>query len=233
MIEDDVRKAIDASHLRILPPDVITGLTVEARRVRFPAGARVQLEGEMEPHLDLVISGLLRAYVSAPDGRALTVRYCRWGALMGVATLYADVEDRPFAVQALSDSELLRLRPPIVRRLADRDARLAGALLAETSERVLSFVAELSGNAFSTVRQRLARHLLDLASERQHGPDLVASLRQQDLADAIGTAREVVVRALRELRAEGIVSTGRHGITIHDPERLFGSADALERNKGS
>jgi hypothetical protein len=34
------------------------------------------------------------------------------------------------------------------------------------------------------------------------------------------------VRVLRELRVEGVVVTGRHGITIHDPERLFGSADA-------
>ena len=101
--------------------------------------------------------------------------------------------------------------------------RVAQALLSETSERVLSFVAEISGNAFATVRQRLARHLLDLASERRRGPELVARLTQQELADAVGTAREVVVRVLRELRAEGVVETGRHGITIRDPEALFGS----------
>ncbi len=53
--------------------------------------------------------------------------------------------------------------------------RAAGALLAETSERVLAFVAEVSGNAFATVRQRLARHLLDLASERQQGPELMVT----------------------------------------------------------
>jgi CRP/FNR family transcriptional regulator len=116
------------------------------------------------------------------------------------------------------------LQPAIVRGLADRDARVATALLAETSERVLTFVAELSGNAFATVRQRLARHLLDLASERQAGPHLVAPLRQQELADAIGTVREVVVRVLRELREEGLVGTGRDGITIHDPVGLLGSA---------
>jgi CRP/FNR family transcriptional regulator len=222
MFDDDVRTAIEASPFRDLPPDMIVGLTTDARRVRIPARATVHHEGEAEPHLELVLGGLVRAYVSAPDGRTMTVRYCRAGDLMGVATLYADAKDRPFAIQALSDSELLRLQPTIVRGLADRDVRVAAALLAETSERVLTFVAELSGNAFATVRQRLSRHLLDLASERQQGPDLVAPLRQQELADAIGTVREVVVRVLRELREEGVVETGRHGITIHDPERLFG-----------
>jgi CRP/FNR family cyclic AMP-dependent transcriptional regulator len=109
---------------------------------------------------------------------------------------------------------------------SDRDVRVARALLDETSERVLAFVAELSGNAFATVRERLARHLLDLASERQRGPELIAPLTQQELADATGTVREVVVRVLRELRNEGAVRTGRYGIVITDPERLFRPADA-------
>ncbi len=222
----DVRAAIAASKLGVLSPELIAALTAEARRVRVPAGTTIHREGESEPHLELVVRGLVRAHVSATDGRTMTVRYCRKGALVGVATLFAANADRPFAVQALSESELLRLRPAVVRRLADRDVQVAGALLAETSERVLSFVEELSGNAFATVRQRLARHLLDLASQRQRGPDLIAPLTQQELADAIGTVREVVVRVLRELREEGVVETGRHGIAIRDPERLFGSSDA-------
>jgi CRP/FNR family cyclic AMP-dependent transcriptional regulator len=225
-IDDDVRAAIAASHLRDLPPDLIAKLTTEGRRVRIPAGATIHHEGEKESYLELVIRGLVRVHVSAPDGRTMTVRYCRRGALIGAPTLFAAGAPRRFAVQALSNSELLRLRAAIVRSLADRDVRMARALLAETSERVLAFVAELSGTAFATVRERLARHLLDLASERQRGPELIAPLTQQELADAIGTVREVVVRVLRELRDEGVVLTGRHGITIKDPERLFGTMDA-------
>ena len=43
---------------------------------------------------------------------------------------------------------------------------------------------------------------------------------QQDLADAVGTVREVVVRALRELREAGVLRTGRGAIVVLDPERL-------------
>jgi CRP/FNR family transcriptional regulator len=226
VIDEDVRAAIAASHLRDLPPDLIGKLTAEARRVGIPAGETTHREGEVEPYLELVVRGLVRVHVSAPDGRTMTVRYCRRGALIGAPTLYAVGVERRFGIQALSNSELLRLRPAIVRNLADRDARVATALLQETSERVLSFVAELSGTAFATVRQRLVRHLLDLASERQRGPELIAPLTQQELADAIGTVREVVVRVLRELREEGVIRTGRYGIAIEDPERLFGAAVA-------
>jgi len=148
----------------------------------------------------------------------MTVRYCRSGAIFGAATLYAAL-DSGFGIQAIAESRLLVLHPDVVRSLADRDLTVSLALLHETSERVMSFVDELSGQAFSRVPERIARHLLDLASDDQ-GAMLVARISQQQLADAVGTAREVVVRTLRELRDEGIVETGRGGVRIRDPERL-------------
>jgi CRP/FNR family transcriptional regulator, cyclic AMP receptor protein len=158
----------------------------------------------------------------------LTVRYCRRGALMGAATLYAEAV-RPFTLQALTDAGLLRLDPARVVWLARRDARVANALLAETSERVMTFIAAFSGHAFGTVRQRIAQHLLDLAALDTRSEELAASVSQQELADAAGTVREVVVRILRELRTQGCVRTRRDGIVIVDPERLSAIAAAQER----
>jgi CRP/FNR family cyclic AMP-dependent transcriptional regulator len=220
-LDDLSRAAIAASNLGSLPQDVIAELTDGASRLRLAARSTVQHAGDDAPHLELVLSGLIRIQVAAADGRTLTVRYARPGALLGVATLYARVY-RPFGVQALSDSELLTFRPTVVRALADRDSRVARSLLTETSERVMSFVAEFSGHAFANVRQRIARHLLDLASDQQHRGELLAPISQQELADAVGTVREVVVRVLRELRDAGVVQTGRDGIFIRDPERLSG-----------
>jgi CRP/FNR family transcriptional regulator len=211
--------AIAASSLVSLPEDVIAELTAGAKRLRMLARSTIHHEGGDSPHLELVMAGLVRVQVAAADGRTMTVRYARPGALLGVATLYAPIA-RPFGIQALSDSELLGFRPAVVRGWADRDPRVARALLNETSQRVMSFVAEFSGHAFANVRQRIARHLLDLASDH-HGPDvLLAPISQQDLADSVGTVREVVVRVLRELREAGVVQTGRDGIVIRSPEQL-------------
>jgi CRP/FNR family cyclic AMP-dependent transcriptional regulator len=71
--------------------------------------------------------------------------------------------------------------------------------------------------------QRVARHLLDLAAEG--GPELVAPVSQQQLADAVGTVREVVVRVLRDLRRAGVIRTGRDRIVIVDPARLSAEQD--------
>jgi CRP/FNR family transcriptional regulator len=147
---------------------------------------------------------------------------------MGVATLFAEAV-RPFTIEALSDADLLRFDPSTVQRAAERDPRIAVALLTETSDRVMSFVSRFSGDAFRTVRQRIARHLLDLASVDAPAAEVSANVSQQELADGVGTVREVVVRVLRELRNEGCVETKRDRIVISNPERLSAIAAGEER----
>ena len=110
-----------------------------------------------------------------PDGRSLTVRYLRRGDLSGAVSLFTPDYSLAATVQALVDSDLVSFRGNVVVGLADRDLRVARAVIAELSERVVKFVAEIPDSAFSTVRQRVARHLLDLASEQQQGERLVAA----------------------------------------------------------
>ena len=221
-VDVQVQAAIAASHLHELPGDVLTQLLAGARRSRVDAGRTLHRVGDDDRHVELVVAGLVRAHVTAPDGRTLTVRYCRRGALLGVLSLYAEAYVMPVTIQVLSAADLLSIRPTVLRGLADRDVRVARALLYELSERATAFAAEIGGSTFATVRQRVARHLLDRATS-SHG-ELVAVLTQQELADAVGTVREVVVRALRDLRRDEVIETGRRGIRIHAPEHLLAEA---------
>lgn len=197
----------------------------------IPAGGTLHREGDEAVHLELVVAGLLRVYVAAPDGRTLTVRYCRPGAILGAVSLFATPFSMPASVQAVTDSRVLAMPAAWIKEAAERDVAVSRALIDELSERVVSFIAEIPGSAFATVRQRLARHLLDLASASQRGRRLRVTISQQALADAIGSVREVVVRSLRDLREEGLVETGTRGIVLLDPERL--SAEAYPNVHGT
>jgi CRP/FNR family transcriptional regulator len=215
-----VAAALSQSHFRNLPADVAAALLHGARRAHAPAGSIVRDVGEPGPYLQLMVDGFVRVLVRAPDGRSLTVRYLRRGELSGVVSLFTPGYSLAATVQALVDSEQVTFDAQVVIGLAERDLRVAHALIGELSERVVNFVAEIPGSAFSTVRQRVARHLLDLASERRQGDRLVAAVSQQALADAVGSVREVVVRVLHDLRSEGVIRTGRDGIEILVPEAL-------------
>jgi CRP/FNR family transcriptional regulator, cyclic AMP receptor protein len=216
-----VVRALAISHLGSLPQATLVEMTHDATLLRVAAGSAIHRDGDTAAHLEVVVSGLIRVFLSAPDGRTLTVRYCRPGQLMGALSLFTDSFSMPATTQALIDSAVLALQPATVRRLAERDTQVAVALMHELSERATAFVAEISQGAFSTVRQRLCRHLLDLASDAQSGRELFVGATQQELAEAVGSVREVVVRTLRELRAEGIVQTDRRGIRVLEPGKLL------------
>lgn len=217
-----VRAAVARSHLRDLPTAVLDELLRDARRARLPASLFLHHAGDPAPHLELVVAGVLRAFVTAPDGRTMTVRYCRAGNLIGVASLFADRFSMPATVQVLADAEILHLRSSVAQRCAATDTGVAQAFLGELADRVVCFIDEITDDSFATVRQRVSRHLLELAAQQRPAPgnELAVSVHQRELADAVGTAREVLVRVLRALRTEGVVRTERDRIVIVDPARL-------------
>ena len=105
--------------------------------------------------------------------------------------------------------------------MARRDARVGWALAEELNRRLYETLQQTAINAFGSVRQRVAAHLLDLASAQQRPRGhLVARVSQQDLADAVGSVREVVARVLRDFRVERLVATSPDSIQVLDPAGL-------------
>src|SRR5215211_1726032 len=72
-MDADLRSAVSMSHLRELPAEVLDNLLVGSARMRISAGSVTHWEGQPDPHLELVVSGVVRVFVTAPDGRTMTV----------------------------------------------------------------------------------------------------------------------------------------------------------------
>jgi CRP/FNR family transcriptional regulator len=224
-VDDGLQAALAASSLASLPVPMTQRLLTRARLIRIPAGSLTHRPGETAEHLELVVDGLVRAFVAAPDGRTLTMRYCRRGALIGAVSMYATGYRMPAGLAAVVDAEVLRLSPDVVRRAASEEPQVADVLLRELADRALSYIHEITGSAFTSTRQRVARHLLDLAAHEaritgEAQPVLRVPVTQRQLAESAGTVREVVVRVLRDLREAGIVATHTDHIDVVDPIRL-------------
>jgi CRP/FNR family cyclic AMP-dependent transcriptional regulator len=213
---DEEREALLAGPLGGLPVDVLRVLCRDAVTLDVPAGSDLFRSGMFA---FVVLRGVVRAYVADANGRQLTIRYCRHGDLFGLPTLFTQRATDVYQ-QALTDCRLLVLRPATLQSLARTDVRVAVALLVEVSDRLVFYIQELGPSPMSTVRQRVARCLLDVAVDERRDGTLVARLSQQELAAQVGTVREVVVRVLRELRDAGVVRTERDEIVVLDPGHL-------------
>jgi CRP/FNR family transcriptional regulator, cyclic AMP receptor protein len=218
VIDQEVDDAFARSFLAQLPTDLIARLQTEGERADYPAGTTVYRSGA-RPQAALVVRGLIRVFLSSPGGRQVTVRYARPGDVLGIAVIVGGPAGT--SVQAVEPSSVFRLSERTLIATARRDARVSWVLAEELSRRLYDVLEQTAVNAFGSVRQRLAGHLLDLASGEQRPQGrLVANVTQQELADAVGSVREVVARSLRDLRAAGIVATEADSVVILDPARL-------------
>ncbi len=203
-----------------LPAAARRALLDGAMVVNLPAGAVLSREAD-EPHLFIVLRGVIRAYVRSSDGRQVTVRYARPGDVLGLASAFAG--PAPISLEALTAVAVAGPAIPALVRLIESDPGVARACAAELSRQLYRALDDLVSSAFEPVRQRLVRHLVELAGPGRDGrPTVVAG--RQDLADAVGTSREVVARILGAMRAERLVLPERRRIVLLDPTRLAAEA---------
>ncbi len=201
-------------------------MLTDAKEAHGVAGEVIYEMGDgSDPPFSVVIQGLVRIYAMSSVGRQATLRYAVAGDVIGLPLLLAPSimgSGSALAVQAMTDCTLLILSPERFREIASADARCMWPLFSVLACSMMHGYHLLSHNVFQPVRARVARHMLDLSDKQ--GKLLVVHASQQDIADAIGSVREVVSRAIISLRDEGIIRRDERVYVICDPTRLHEAA---------
>jgi CRP-like cAMP-binding protein len=214
-IDPAALSAWNLSYLRQLPDDLRDTLLTDAFVVTVPAGTTIYAAFRAA-RFALIHKGRARVQASSQDGRQVTLRYAGPGQVIGLPSTLASVS--PVGAEAVTECEVILLNVATMQRLVKTSPGLAGLLLKEVTAVLFEAIELLTENVFGSVLQRVSRHLLDLAVDTPEG--LVVQADQHSIAEAIGSVREVVARALRKLREDGIVERRASGILIADREQL-------------
>jgi CRP/FNR family transcriptional regulator len=211
-------RAIEASPLAPLEPEVRDAVVRRGRLVDVPAGRLHARPGSAAVRGGLVVEGLFRVFIMAADGRRLTVRHARTGDFVGLTV--GTGQPAPVFVEAVGDGRLFELSGDDLERLAAEHGALAWALAREASLREREGIEALAEASFGTLRARLVRLMFDVAVPTDDDGRLLVPATQQELADSLGTVREVVARLIAQLRDAGLVEVARGAIVIRDGEEL-------------
>jgi CRP/FNR family cyclic AMP-dependent transcriptional regulator len=227
-VDDELKGAIQASFLAKLPDDALAALVEGAVRFEVPAGTLLRYRGPgQRPYafVRLVADGLIRIVRAVPDGRTITQRYMRRGEVAGIAGVFlSPTTPNTGQSDALMRSVYYQFSHENWRQTAERDASVAVALLTELGRIAELSMERMANRALASMRQRVVGQLLDGAIYAD-GVDPIAPVTQQQLADGVGSAREVVARVLHSLREERLVATRVGSVVLLDPERLRAELD--------
>jgi CRP/FNR family cyclic AMP-dependent transcriptional regulator len=174
----------------------------------------------------LLEQGLVRGYTSVPDGRQASLLFFHSGELIGTTSIVSH-PPRIF-VQIIIESTMRTLVLEQVRKLVRTDNEVLAAVAINLASRLRSAAKMIAVRSLGDIRQRLAYDLLERACRSQvEVGRLEVQATHTDLANSIGSAREVVGRALRRLREERIIETSPGVVRVLDPQRLAGIVRAF------
>lgn len=198
--------------LRSLSPALQERLALEAQSIEVPAGTVLFDERQPCQGFPLVLSGSIRVLKRAANGRELPLYKVLPGesCIITSSCLLGHVDYNARGVTECATRLVLLPRPlfdALLETPAFRD--FVFGLFAERIAELMQLVEEV---AFRKLDQRLANLLL--------GKGRLLNVTHQQLADELGSVREMVSRLLKGFADQGLVRLGREQIEILDPAGL-------------
>ncbi|MGI1661243.1 Crp/Fnr family transcriptional regulator [Palleronia sp. KMU-117] len=205
----------DLPDLRGLGPIARARLATYAP-VEVPAGAVLFRPGDTVRGYVIVLEGRVGVHLVGPTGRDILLYDVTPGKSCIQSTLGL-LGGEDYSAEAVADrpTRLVLLPRVAFLDLIDTDPAFRALVFAAFAERMQSMMQLLERVAFQRVEARLAGWLLAHADADGR---IVAT--QQEIASAIGSAREVVSRRLDALSRSGAIETRRGEVRLVDRDRL-------------
>ncbi|MCA1939179.1 MAG: Crp/Fnr family transcriptional regulator [Dechloromonas sp.] len=195
-------------------PEARIAQLLQAPTANLPAGTTVFSENQPCAGFPLLLAGSIKVVKQAASGRELMLyRVVPGGSciissscLLGRSDYNArGIAETPLSLLLLPVGEFARL---LVDHTPFRD--FVFHLFAERIGELMQLVEEV---AFARLDQRLAKLILARQSD-------TLNVTHQQLADELGSVREIVSRLLKGFAAQGLVSLGREHLTVTDRDGL-------------
>ncbi|MBN2429994.1 MAG: Crp/Fnr family transcriptional regulator [Acidobacteria bacterium] len=201
MIEMDWQELLQQQDLfHSLDAAALASLAVEGRRQTLAPGEALFWEDEEGDHFYLLLSGTVRLFKTAPDGREITVKLVRPGEMFAEVILF-ESDRYPVSATAAVASEVLAVpRRRFLRLLEDPAVRrrfVAGLMrkMRYLTDRILYLTTY-------DVEERFYGFLRENYGIRERYP---IPLSKKDIAAAIGTIPETFSRLIQRLKQRGII----------------------------
>jgi CRP-like cAMP-binding protein len=194
----------------------------------YSKGEIIFREGASPSGIFYIRKGMAKKYKVDKEGKEQIIYVANTGELIGYHALLAG-ERYPDSAAALEESRIAFIPKEDFLQVLESSKRLSQWLLKTLSHEFSVFANSVALFAQKNVRERLAMQLILMREKYKEnfspGMAVEINLSREDLASLVGTARENIVRMLKDFKQEGILTTKGRKIIITDVQKLLVAAN--------
>jgi CRP-like cAMP-binding protein len=213
-----------AAVLEDLPKEELEMLFAHTHEDVYEKGQIIFREGAYPVGIFYIRSGRVKKYKVDKDGREQIIYVANKGELIGYHALLAD-ECYPDSAATLEDCGIAFIPANDFLKVLQHSKILSQRLLKTLSHEFSVFANNLALFAQRTVRERFAMQLVLMREKYKEnfapGMEVEINMSREDLASLVGTARENIVRVLKDFKEDGVVETRGRKIIIKDVKKLL------------
>jgi CRP-like cAMP-binding protein len=207
-----------------LPEDELKMLTINMTEELYPKGQIIFREGAYPSGIFFIREGKVKKYKVDKHGREQILYVANTGELIGYHALLAD-ERYPDAAATIENSKIAFIPKEDFLAVLDKSKQLSQRLLKALSHEFSVFANNIFLIGQKSVRERFAIQLVLMREKYKEnfvpGMAVEINMSREDLASLVGTARENIVRILKDFKDEGILETKGRKIIIKDVGKLI------------
>ena len=191
----------------------LAALSPAIQHRNYPRHSFMLRARERTDALYILLSGRAKVLLDDDRGREVTLSIIGPSEYFGEMSLI-DSKARSASVQALEPCEVLYISKNAFMACLENNFKLAMVLLSNVIGHLREADQKIAGLALMDVQGRLARLLIDHATER-HGRWIVET-GTEEMARMVGASREMVSRVIRGMVEAGLVRREKRMIIVLD-----------------
>ncbi len=176
----------------------------------------VFMEGDKVSKLYFIEKGIIKTSRITESGKEFVTGIFGAGDFVGQLSLISNRSSYAETATVIEDAEIYGISKEDFNILLYENKMVSKKFIAMVSNNLVDVQEQLMNMAFTPVRQRVAKALLELyhkgfiSDDRDSG----VGIPREDFAGMIGTATETAIRMLTEFKNEGLITTGKRNKII-------------------
>ncbi len=196
----------------MLSDKLIREIASDASIQKIAEGETILRDGQYVKVIPIVLKGLLKVFTRL-DGKELLLYYIRpqESCIMSFAAVLGN-EPSKIIAETEEDTEVLLLPFEKIREWTHQFNDLNDLFFRQYNLRYSELLSTIHALLFNKLDERLKSYLEEKVKITGHNP---LKMSHREVANELGTAREVVSRVIKKLEAEGVVSQNEKGIHLN------------------